>query len=272
MMKISCIQMNMRLGDPAYNICHAEELVRRAAEQEQPDVIVLPEMWNVGFFPREHLDKLADEDAAATRAQFSRLAKEYQINIVAGSVANKREECIFNTLLVFDRTGECIASYDKTHLFTPMGEQEYFTPGDHLCRFVLDGVSCAAVICYDIRFPELIRSLALQGRDLLFVVAQWPDKRLFHLETLVAARAIENQMFLALCNSCGRAGQTQYAGHSAILDPWGTALCRAGEQEETVSACCDFSVLQEIRSSINVFSDRRAELYKNETKKEEYFY
>ena len=260
-MKISCIQMNMRLGDPTYNICHAEELVRRAVQQDEPDVIVLPETWNVGFFPREALDQLADENAAATRAQFSRLARECGVNIVAGSVANKRGERIFNTLLVFDRTGECVASYDKTHLFTPMGEQEFFTPGDHLCRFQLDGVSCAAAICYDIRFPELIRSLTLQGVDLFFLVSQWPDKRLQHLETLTAARAIENQMFLALCNSCGTAGETHYAGHSAILDPWGAALCRAGEGEEIISADCDFSVLQSIRTSINVFADRRSDLY-----------
>ena len=105
--------------------------------------------------------------------------------------------------------------------------------------------------------------MTLEGVDLLFVVAQWPAKRTMHLETLARARAIENQMFLALCNSA--ASDTACGGHSAIIDPWGEYLAQAGDSEATITSELDFSVIEGIRSSINVFRDRRPELYKVST-------
>ena len=259
-MKISCIQMDMRLGAADENFAHAEALIREAVTRERPDVAVLPETWNTGFFP-EDLAACADRDGARTRAVFSALARELNVNIVCGSVANKRTEGFFNTAYVFDRAGEVIAEYDKTHLFTPSGEHESFLCGWHTCRFTLDGKSCGLIICYDIRFPELIRTMTLEGVDLLFAVAQWPEKRTMHLETLARARAIENQMFLVLCNSVGTAGETRCGGHSAVIDPWGEYLAKAGDREEIITGEADFSVIEGIRSSINVFRDRRPELY-----------
>ena len=137
--------------------------------------------------------------------------------------------------------------------------------GDKLCLFELDGRPCGLIICYDLRFPELTRSMTLEGVDLLFVVAQWPEKRTMHLETLARARAIENQMFLALCNSVGAAGETRCGGHSAIIDPWDEYLAQAWDSEATITSELDFSVIEGIRSSINVFRDRRPELYKVST-------
>ena len=259
-MKISCIQMDVHLADPDYNFGHAEKLLRRAA-QDQPDVLVLPETWNAGFFPREDLERYCDRDGKRVKAEIGKLAKELGINIVAGSVANIKDGKVYNTAYVFDRTGECIASYDKGHLFTPMGEHEFFTPGDHQCHFTLDGVRCGLIICYDVRFPELTRSLALQGMDILFIVSQWPAVRISHLNCLSQARAIENQCFVALCNGCGSTPNTLFGGSSAIINPWGEILSRAGGTEATVSADCDLTIVPEIRSSTNVFRDRRPELY-----------
>lgn len=259
-MKITCIQMDMRLGDVDYNFAHAEALIRTAVEREGSDVLVLPETWNTGFFP-EDLARSADDGGRRTKAVFSSLARELHVNIVCGSVANKKADGFYNTAYVFDRSGAVVAEYDKTHLFTPSGEHEHFRSGTHTCRFSLDGQSCGLIICYDIRFPELTRTMTLEGVDLLFVVAQWPNKRTMHLDTLARARAIENQMFLALCNSVGSAGQTRCGGHSAIIDPWGEYLAQARESEETITAEADFSVVGGIRSSINVFRDRRPELY-----------
>lgn len=252
--------MDMRLGEADYNFAHAEALIREAAEREAPDAVVLPETWNTGFFPKD-LAASADEDGKRTKAVFSALARELNVNIVCGSVANHRGGSFFNTAYVFDRAGALAAEYDKTHLFTPSGEHRHFTPGVRLCRFHLDGHRCALIICYDIRFPELTRTLTLEGVDLMFVVSQWPDKRTMHLETLARARAIENQMFLALCNSVGSAGDTRCGGHSAIIDPWGEYLALAGDGETTITGDLDFSVIEGIRSSINVFRDRRPELY-----------
>ena len=260
MFTVSCIQMDMKYASPEENFARAEALVREAAGAH-PDVIVLPEMWNVGFFPRKELPQLADESGGKTRALMSKLAAEYGVHIVAGSVADSRPDGIYNTAYIFDRTGRCLETYDKTHLFTAMGEHERFRAGNRLARFTLDGVRCGIVICYDIRFPELTRSLAVEGLDLLFVPAQWPDLRIPHLHTLTRARAIENQMFVACCNSCGHAHRTVFGGRSVIWDPWGEPLAEAGGEEETITAGCDLSVLSGIRNDINVFRDRRPELY-----------
>ncbi len=96
---------------------------------------------------------------------------------------------------------------------------------------------------------------------MLFVVSQWPKIRTFHLRSLTTARAIENQMFVVCCNSCGVAGETVYGGNSAIIDPWGETIALAGETEEILSTECDLKVLDSIRSTIPVFRDRRPELY-----------
>lgn len=257
-MRVSCVQLDMKLGDVKANFAHAEAMIREAVNRDHPDTVVLPETWNTGFFPQE-LTPCADDDGKATKALCSALAKELHINIVAGSVANRRADGYYNTAYVFDRSGNLVAEYDKTHLFTPSGEHNFFRMGSRTCRFTLEGIPCGLIICYDIRFPELIRSLTVQGVDLLFVVSQWPAKRAMHLDTLARARAIENQTFLALCNSA--AADTACAGHSAIIDPWGEYLAKAGETEEIISADLDFSVIQGIRESINVFRDRRPDLY-----------
>ena len=260
-MKVACLQMDMLLAKPEENFSHAAKLVKQAMEAK-PDVLVLPETWNTGFFPRENLQALCDRDGSRVKQVFGALAERNQVNIVAGSVSNVRGGKVYNTAMVFDRTGVCIASYDKTHLFTPMGEDNYYTPGDRLCTFVLDGVKCGLIICYDVRFPELTRSLTVPGLDMLFVVSQWPKVRTFHLRSLTTARAIENQMFLVCCNSCGTAGQTVYGGNSAIIDPWGETVALAGETEEILTADCDLQILTNIRGSIPVFRDRRPSLYK----------
>ena len=262
-MKISCLQMNVHLGCPEENFIHARQLIQDAMTR-MPDVLVLPETWNTGFFPKDKLAELSDRDGARVRREIGMLAAEYKVNIVAGSVSNVRGGQVYNTAMVFDRSGRCIASYDKTHLFTPMGEDGYYTPGNHLCRFMLDGVQCGIIICYDVRFPELTRSLAVPGLDMLFVVSQWPAQRISHLRTLTAARAIENQMFVVCCNACGTAGETVYGGNSAIIDPWGRTIASAGENETTLAGECDLSVLTDIRNTIPVFRDRKPELYDRE--------
>ena len=189
------------------------------------------------------------------------LAKELNINIVAGSVANVKNGQMYNTSYIFDRAGNCIGEYDKTHLFSPMKEDKRFAKGDHICKFTLDGKTCGIIICYDIRFPEIIRAMTVSGLDCLFVVSQWPAARVPHQNALVKARAIENQMFVVCCNSCGKAGRNVFGGHSRIVNPWGEELVSADASEEIISAELDFGIIENIRTTINVFADRRPDLY-----------
>lgn len=259
-MKVCCIQMNMELGCPEANYARAAELIDQAAKQA-PDVILLPETWNTGFYPQHALNDMAAGAAAAVKELIGGLAKKYCINIIAGSISDFHDGKLYNTSLVFDRHGSCIASYNKTHLFSPMGENRIYTPGDTLCSFEPDGVKCGLIICYDIRFPELIRSLALKGMDVLFMVSQWPDVRIPHLHTLAAARAIENQAYVVCCNSCGKAGATQFGGKSIILNPLGETITAAGGSEEILTAELDLAAIPTIRSAIPVFRDRRPDIY-----------
>ena len=124
-MRVAMIQMDMQLGKPEANFEKAEKLVRMAAGLI-PEVITLLEPWNTGFFPRENLKDASDVDLEQTKKLFSRLAKEYRVNIIAGSVANCRDEKIYNTAAVFNRDGEVVMEYDKVHLFSPFGEHVYF--------------------------------------------------------------------------------------------------------------------------------------------------
>ena len=259
-MRVTCLRMDVPFTCVEENFLHAEKLIGDAMA-DAPDVIVLPETWNTGFFPRENLAQLADRDCAMVRDRIGALARKYGVNIRAGSVANVRGGQVYNTACVFDRTGACIARYDKTHLFSPMGEDQYFAKGNHLCTFALDGIPCGLIICYDLRFPELVRALALQGMEMLFVVSQWPDVRIPHLTALCAARAIENQCYVVCCNGCGTAGETRYGGHSGMYDPLGSVLAQAGSGEELLTADCDPEASAKIRAAIPVFQDRRPELY-----------
>lgn len=265
-MKICCVQMNMRLGDTDYNFTHAKKLFEKAAETGS-DTIVFPETWNTGFFPRDNLYGLCDNDGKRTKELFGALAKLHGVNVVGGSVSNIKNRKIYNTSYVFNRQGECIAEYDKTHLFTPMSEHDFYEKGLRLTSFELDGKMCGIIICYDLRFPELTRTLTVKNRlDYLFVVSQWPDKRISQLDTLLKARAIENQMHVVCCNSCSKAYDTVFGGHSAVYSPLGETLASAGESEEITTAECNEAVSARLANSINVFRDRREELYNIKTK------
>ena len=254
-MKICCVQMNTAPGTPGENFSQAARLIEKATE-ESPDVLVLPETSTTGFFPREDLESQCDTDGRQIKARIGELAKKFHVNIVAGSVANIRGDKVYNTAFVFDRDGNCIAEYDKTHLFSPMEEDRYFTPGNRLCRFTLDGASCGIILCYDLRFPELTRALALQGMDVLFVPAQWPQVRHDQLHTLLAARAMENQCFSVYCNAADPMG-----GGSAVYDPTGKALALADGSEQLLLADCDLESLASIRAAIPVFRDRTPLVY-----------
>lgn len=259
-MKISVIQMDMKLGDTNYNYLHAQELIQKAI-LENPDVIVLPETWNTGFMPEKIPTELYDENGKKTTKLMTKLSKKFGVNIVAGSIANRREEKFCNTSMIFGKSGECLAEYDKIHLFSPVNENKYFDAGNRIVTFKIDGILCGIIICYDIRFSELCTKLALENIQILFVVAQWPLNRMFHLNSLALARAIENQIFLVCCNSCGVAGDIKFGGGSKVIDPWGNIIGCANDNESIVSVDIDISMIQKCRSKINVFNDRRPEIY-----------
>ena len=259
--RVTIVQMAVELGAPEENYKHALALLEKAMK-DNPDIIVLPETWNVGFFPKDNLKELADKDGARTKAFLSEFAKAHDVNIVGGSVAVLREGKVYNTTYIVDRSGAVISEYDKVHGFSPSGEHEFFQGGTRTHAFKLDGIPCSSVICYDLRFPELFRTETIKGVDLFFVPAEWPDIRVNHWVTLNTARAIENQMYLCAVNGCGTAGDTKYGGNSLLISPGGDELVHCGGSEEIQIHEIDLDIIKNIRESINVFRDRKPECYK----------
>ena len=242
-MIITMAQFKPRVGEVAKNFEAAEIFIRRAKES---DVVVLPELWTTGYFPKP-LENYAERNAERTAIFISRLSKELNLNIVAGSVIAEVDGKFYNRCLVSDRHGKIAATYDKTHLFTLSGENKIFTAGDKIVTFEIDGVKCGIAICYDLRFPEFIRKIALQGAEVLFIPAEWNLLRLAPRQVLTKARAIENQIFVVFVNS---------AGHSEIVNPYGTVLCEIGINEQIFNFEIDLKTRQEIISSMDLLADR----------------
>ncbi|MEK3915133.1 carbon-nitrogen family hydrolase [Paenibacillus sp. FSL H7-0331] len=258
---LALLQMDIAIGEPELNYAKLEKLLNQAVEGEtKPDVIIFPEMWNTGY-ALDRIQELADEEGQRTHALLSEFSRKHQVNIIGGSIAEKQGNQIYNTIYAYNREGSRVADYSKIHLFRLMDEEKYLEEGSHIGQFELDGVSSGMMICYDIRFPELSRKLALGGAQIVFVPAEWPNPRLHHWRTLLMARAIENQMFVVSCNRVGISGTTEFFGHSMVVDPWGEALAEGDETEQVIRAQIDLALVDEVRSRIPVFEDRRPALY-----------
>ncbi|RCW51052.1 carbon-nitrogen family hydrolase [Paenibacillus prosopidis] len=260
-LRLALLQMHIEAGNPEANFSKLTSMLEEAVSQEQkPDVIMFPEMWNTGYALTE-IHTIADRDGARTKAFLSDFSKKHGVHIIGGSIAELKSEKVLNTIYAFDREGNVAADYSKIHLFRLMDEEKYLAAGDKPGRLEIEGAQAGLMICYDIRFPELARKLALEGAKLLFVPAEWPHPRLHHWRTLLTARAIENQMFVIACNRMGTSGSTEFFGHSIVLDPWGETIAEAGEEETIIYADIDLSLVDAVRSKIPVFEDRRPSIY-----------
>jgi omega-amidase len=257
--RVALIQMEIALGRPEENRACAAALVREAADGA--DLVMLPEMWTTGYALKRLAGNLADRDGEPTGAFLSALAEECGVYL-AGSAANEREGKVYNTATIYGPDGAKVAEYSKIHLVPMMEEDLYLAPGDQLTLADVGGVKAGLAICYDLRFPEQFRTLALGGAQMMLLPAEWPMQRLHHWRTLLQARAIENQCFMLACNRVGSDGNNQFPGHSMVVDPWGNILAEGGEGEEIIRATLDLSQVADIRFRIPVFRDRRPDLYK----------
>lgn len=262
-MKYAIYQMDVVTADPEKNRKKVQDWVNELVKHDKPDLIILPEMWNTGYALTE-LENTADKDAEPTMSFLGNLAKEHHVNLIGGSIGNKRADRFYNTSLVFNRNGDLVHQYDKIHLVPMLNEHNFLTGGQEKARiFELDGIKMGLIICYDLRFPELARQLALEGAQVLHVIAQWPATRKDHWKHLQIARAIENQFFVVSSNTVGEHDGSSFAGVSMIIDPWGTIIAKGDPvKEETISAKLDLSIVPQIRKDVPVFSSRVPEMYR----------
>jgi len=242
-MKISIAQFKSKLGALDENFSTAERLIEASRNS---DAILLPELWSTGYYPTP-AENFADIDGQRTKTFLSTLAKKFSVNIIGGSTLVNDGGKLFNRCHVANRRGEIVAAYDKAHLFSFAGEEKVFTAGDKLSTVELDGVTCGLAICYDLRFPEFIRKLAVSGAEILFVPAAWSLKRLTPRRILTKARAIENQMFVVFANS---------AGISEVVNPLGEIVAEVDTGEKILSAEINLSQRAEVIATMNLLADR----------------
>ena len=163
-LNLALIQMDITIGEPDSNFAHLEKLLLEAVQAAQkPDVLIFPEMWNTGYALTE-IHHLADVNGERTKAFLSSFARTHRVNIIGGSIADKREDRVLNTIYAWDREGREIAEYSKIHLFRLMDEEKFLHSGEQLGLFELEGVPAGAMICYDIRFPELVTQIGIGWR------------------------------------------------------------------------------------------------------------
>lgn len=262
--QISLVQMDCRLGEPKENFARAERLIAQAASQGS-ELVILPELWNTAYDLENaaaHASPLAQR--AGERGWFGRvasLAKKHKVWLTGSLLEIQADGRFYNSMAIYTPEGRLGGVYRKIHLFRLMQEEVYLSPGQNTTLLELPWGKTGFAICYDLRFPELFRHYALQGAQLILVPAEWPHPRRTHWRTLLQARAIENQCFIAACNRVGNSKGTEFFGASAIVDPWGETLVEGGEQEMILTACVDPAAVDKTRAQIPVFADRRPELY-----------
>jgi predicted amidohydrolase len=250
------IQFNVGMGEVDANLQKALAGLRRA-RQKDARLAVLPEMWSTGY-DYKRLAALAEETPRVISA-LRQLTAELEM-VVVGSLAEKEGGTIYNTAWVIDR-GEVAGSYRKLHLFSTMGEDRFLGAGDRTLVVPTSVGRLGVAICYDLRFPELFRKLALEGAEILCMPAEWPKPRQEHWRTLLRARAIENQLFVAAANCCGPQGKLDFFGMSLLISPRGDILAEGGETETELTALFDFEEMATYRFQIPCFRDRRPEIY-----------
>ena len=245
------------------NLRDLEELMDRA---DAPDVIALPEIFALRAAAEQQV-AAAEDIPGRLSGWLSQQAVDRDCSIIGGSLYEAAGEKVFNTMLVMNRRGEEVARYRKIHLFDAdlksgevLRESDQFLAGEHPQVSIINGWMTGLSICYDLRFPELYRKFADHDAALIVVAANFTRYTgEAHWESLIRARAIENQCYVVAPAQCGvhsGSGVVSH-GHSLIVDPWGTVLSDAGEEPGLVEAVLDPAVIQETRQQVPALRHRR---------------
>lgn len=246
-MKVALLQTDIAWGDPEANLARAAALI---ASQPGADLYVLPEMFTTGFATQE--DAKLDEDPARTLAWMKEQAAKGDCALT-GSVALRDGDRCFNRFFFVKPDGS-VTQYDKRHLFTYGGERTRFSGGDQRIVVEWRGVRFLLLVCYDLRFPVWMRNR--NDYDAILLVANWPQVRQDAWETLLRARAIENQCYVAGVNRVGQDPVCEYLGGSALINPFGQELVRCPDgQEGIVNAPISLAMLEEFRAKFPVLED-----------------
>jgi omega-amidase len=222
------------------------------------DLICFPEQFATGWDPES--DKYLEDIHGRIISELRDYARDNSIGIL-GSFREKSLPLPKNTAVAIGKDGRILATYAKTHLFSPGNETNAFQPGTDLGIFSIGTLVCGIAICYDLRFPDLFRIYAEKGIQAVMVPAAWPSKRIQHWELFITARAAENQMYIAGINTTGKTPVDTYPGASMTADPQGTIISRANDAEQLIFSDVDPAVVETCRCLFPVHKDRKDTLY-----------
>lgn len=252
-MRVELFQREIVWEDQARNFAEIE----RALEEAPPEsgsLLVLAEMFAVGF--TLDVEGCGEADDGPTAEFLKTIARRYEVAVTGSFPLQQSTGKGLNRLLAFAPDGACLARYDKIHPFSYGKEAEHYVGGKSLTVFEYGGWRICPTICYDLRFPEMFRRATLEaGAELFLVVANWPSPRREHWNTLLRARAIENQCFLAAVNRIGEDPNTRYSGDSVILDCKGQVLLDLGDRPEKAGVDISREALSQWREKFPALAD-----------------
>lgn len=255
---LSLAQLYIHPGKVDANLQKALSAIQEAA-QRGSQIILLPECWSSGYDLENAARYAAQTPEIIT--ELSHLARKFNL-CIGGSLLENSSVGIFNSFLWLDPQREGVIRYQKIHLFRLMDEHRWLQPGNSLQIAPTHWGNAGLAICYDLRFPELFRSYALQGTDYFFLSAEWPAKRIHHWKILAHARAIENLSFMFAVNGIGPATRDKFGGCSLVVSPWGETLAEASpKDEDLLTVTVDIEQIPRARNFLPVFQDRRPEIY-----------
>lgn len=257
-MKIGLTQMDIVWEDKEANMAKVRKLIGQAAEKDV-DMLVFPEMTLTGFTMNT---ELAGEEMlfSQTLRFFKDMSAEYDMALMFGFVEDFGGE-YYNKLMVA-AGGRIIYEYDKIHPFNYSEEGEHYIGGHEVKVAEYKDINFAGFVCYDLRFPEIFQAIA-DKVDVIYVIANWPKERILHFETLLRARAIENQCYIIGVNRIGKGNGIEYVESSMAFDPIGERLTKAHSKSEIMVVDIEGDVVSEIRTKYPFRQDRQVELYKS---------
>lgn len=243
-------------GNRYFNFDRANDLLKKRRKSDGVQFIIFPELFAVGF-RKEDYERIGPGFPGPTSEFLCKTAKKQGAFVFATDIerSDRNEKRYYNTLIAAGPSGKIVGNYRKVHPFQE--ERDIFDGGTSVVLMDCNGIKVGVQICYDIRFPEISRKLALEGAEILIIPAAFPDPRSAHWNTLVQARAIENQVYVAAANRIGYGFDNKsYFGHSQTVDPWGLVLTRPNSELRIITTAGDTEMIQTVRKQITCYADR----------------
>ncbi len=265
--RIGICQMTVTDSKDA-NLIKAEEMIRQAGS-ENCRIVVLPEMFNCPY-ENKSFPVFAEEFPGPTTEKLSSLAGELGVYIFGGSIPELHDGSIYNTSFIFDRRGHMIGKHRKIHLFDidieggiRFKESDTLERGNQVTVVDTEYGKIGTAICYDMRFPELMRLMVLKGAEIIIVPAAFNTTTgPAHWEVTLRARALDNQVYYIAASPARNLNASYHAyGHSALVNPWGEIVSQADEKETIIYGEIDMKYIRKIRTELPLLQHRRTDLY-----------